>query len=37
MCLGTWSLLGYVKDHHITSIMSLPDLKYGAEEEVKEG
>jgi hypothetical protein len=38
MCLGTWSVLGYVKDCDITSVTSLPDLEDGMEEEgIKEG
>lgn len=38
MCLDVWSVLGYVKDHHLTPVTSLPDLEDGAEEEgIEEG
>jgi hypothetical protein len=38
MCLGVWSVLGYMKDHHLTPVTSLPDLEDSAEEEgVEEG
>lgn len=33
MCLGIWSILGYVKDRDITSVTALPDLEDGMEEE----
>ena len=33
MCLGAWSLLGYVWDSDIKAVTMLPDLKEGEEEE----
>jgi hypothetical protein len=32
MCLGAWSVLGFVKDSDVKSVTSLPDLKDGEEE-----
>jgi hypothetical protein len=36
LCLGNWSLLGYVKDKDITAIIVLPEVE-GDEEELEEG
>lgn len=33
MCLGAWSLMGYVKDSDIKAVTVLPDLQDGEEEE----
>ena len=33
MCLGAWSLKGYVKDCDVKAVTVLPDLKEGEEEE----
>ena len=33
LCLGAWSLMGYVKDSDIKAVTMLPDLKEGEEEE----
>ena len=33
MCVGAWSLRGYVKDSDLKAITVLPDLKEGEEEE----
>jgi hypothetical protein len=33
MCLGAWSLMGYVKDNDVKAVTVLPDLKEGEEEE----
>ena len=33
MCLGAWSLMGYVKDIDLKAVAGLPDLKEGEEEE----
>jgi hypothetical protein len=33
MCLGAWSLMGYVKDIDIKAVTALPDLKEDEEEE----
>jgi hypothetical protein len=33
MCLGAWSLMGYVKDSDVNEVTVLPDLKEGEEEE----
>lgn len=35
LCLGNWSLLGYVKDKDITAVTVLPELV--AEEELEQG
>ena len=32
MCLGAWSLMGYVKDNDVKSVTVLPDVE-GEEEE----
>jgi hypothetical protein len=36
LCLGNWSVLGYVKDKDITAITVLPEVE-GDEEELEEG
>lgn len=36
MCLGAWSLLGYVKDQDVLSVTALPDLEDGEVEETLE-
>ena len=33
MCLGEWSLMGYVRDSDVKAVTMLPDLKEGEEEE----
>ena len=33
MCVGAWSLRGYVKDSDLKAVTVLPDLKEGEEEE----
>lgn len=33
MCLGAWSLLGYVRDCDVKAVTMLPDLKEGEDEE----
>ena len=33
LCLGAWSLLGYVSSNDVLSVTSLPDLEEGEEEE----
>jgi hypothetical protein len=33
MCLGAWSLMGYVKDIDLKAVTILPDLQEGEEEE----
>ena len=34
MCLGAWSLLGYVRDSDIKAIVTLPELPANAKEDV---
>ena len=33
MCLGAWSLLGYVRDCDVKAVTMLPDLEEGEDEE----
>jgi hypothetical protein len=33
MCVGAWSLLGYVRDSDLKAVTVLPDLKEGEEED----
>jgi hypothetical protein len=33
MCLGTWSLLGYVNDSDVKAVVVLPELWAGEKEE----
>lgn len=33
MCLGVWSLLGYVKDEDVLAVTKLEDIPEGQEEE----
>src|ERR1700678_2118643 len=33
ICLGAWSLMGYVKDSDVKAVTVLPDLKEGEDEE----
>ena len=33
MCLGAWSLMGYVKDSDVKSVTVLPDVNEDEEEE----
>jgi len=33
MCLGTWSLLGYVNDPDVKAVVVLPELRAGEEED----
>lgn len=38
MCLGVWSLLGFVKDEDVLSVTKLDDIPEGEdEEELEEG
>ena len=32
MCLGVWSLLGYVKDYDVKAVVVLPELRADEEE-----
>ena len=32
MCLGVWSLLGYIKDYDVNAIVVLPELQADEEE-----
>jgi hypothetical protein len=34
MCLGAWSLMGYVKDIDIKAVTALPDLQEDEEEDI---
>ena len=34
MCLGAWSLLGYVKDSDIKAVVTLPELPVDTKEDV---
>ena len=34
MCLGTWSLLGYVRDSDVKAVVILPELPANAKEDV---
>lgn len=36
LCLGNWSILGYVKDNDIMAVIVLPEVE-GDEEELEEG
>jgi hypothetical protein len=33
MCLGAWSILGFVKDMDLKSVVSLPEIPEGEEED----
>ena len=33
MCLGVWSILGYVKDSDVKGVVVLPELHAGEEED----
>ena len=33
MCLGVWSILGYVKDSDVKGVVVLPELRAGEEED----
>lgn len=37
LCVGSWSLLGYVKDIDITAVTILPEVEGDKEEEFEEG
>jgi hypothetical protein len=37
LCLGSWSLLGYIKDSDVDAITRMLDVKGNAEEELEEG
>jgi hypothetical protein len=37
MCLGVWSLLGYVKDCDVKAVVVLPELLADEEEELTVG
>ena len=34
MCLGAWSLMGYVQDSDVKAVTMLPDLKEDEDEEL---
>jgi len=36
MCLGAWSLMGYVRDSDVKAVTMLPDLKDDEEEPLEE-
>jgi hypothetical protein len=37
LCLGNWSLLGYIKDSDVEAVARMPDVEGDAEEELEEG
>jgi hypothetical protein len=37
LCLGSWSLLGLVKDEDVKAAAELPDLEDGSDYEMEEG
>ena len=37
LCLGSWSLLGYIKDSDVEAIARMPDVEGDAEKELEEG
>ena len=37
LCLGSWSLLGYIKDSDVEAVAIMPDVAGNVEVELKEG
>ena len=37
LCLGNWSLLGYIKDSDVEAVAMMPDVEGNVEEELEEG
>jgi hypothetical protein len=37
MCLGNWSMLGYVRDKDVLAVTVLPDVDRDEEEELPDG
>jgi hypothetical protein len=37
LCLGSWSLLGYIKDSDVEAVARMPDVEGNVEEELEEG
>lgn len=37
LCLGSWSLLGYIKDSDVEAVARMPDIEGDVEEELEEG
>ena len=37
LCLGSWSLLGYIKDSDVEAVARMPNVEGDAEEELEEG
>jgi hypothetical protein len=37
LCLGSWSLLGYIKDSDVEAVAWMPDVEGDVEEELREG
>ncbi|KAF8812189.1 hypothetical protein BYT27DRAFT_7078247, partial [Phlegmacium glaucopus] len=37
LCLGNWSLLGYIKDSDVEVVARMPDVQGDKEEELGEG
>ena len=37
LCLGSWSLLGYIKDSDVEAVARMPDVEGDVEEELGEG
>ena len=37
LCLGNWSLLGYIKDSDVEAVAMMPDVEGNIEEELDEG
>jgi len=37
LCLGSWSLLGYIKDSDAEAVARMPDVEGNVEEELEEG
>ena len=37
LCLGSWSLMGYIKDSDVETVARTPDIEGDQEEELDEG
>jgi len=37
LCLGSWSLLGYIKNSDVEAVARMPDVEGNVEEELEEG
>jgi hypothetical protein len=37
LCLGSWSLMGYIKDSDVEAVARMPDIEGDQEEELDEG